>query len=252
MARKREEVKKKIEEQSKKKEPANAWKFAYEKPPVEKEFETVPLTKYAKQVRQSKLPVLAPKETRWEFANAKPPAIIPRQAEIVDYTPPQFETVPLTKYAKQVRQSKLPVSAQRYKETTKQVSKESSKIQQNLNNLLKKETTFKANPNDFILQPFRRLTKLVNDTPNWVKNTPQFKQIVKEIGNEIKRIQSEALNKNVSKDLIELNKNIDKLENLLKSPQFKANVQVVSKKKKNVSTQETAKPKQNKKKKSGK
>ncbi len=181
------------------------------------------------QERQSRLPVPAPKETRWEFANAKPPALVFREGKMVDYTPPQFERIPITKYLEYIRQSRLPVEAQRYKESTEQILKESYKAKQQLTDFLKKEPTYKVNPQDFMLQPFRRLTKLVNETPDWVKNTPQFKQIIKELVDDMKRIQNEVLRRDVSKDLMDLNKKIDKLENLLNSPTFKSKVKVVKK-----------------------
>jgi hypothetical protein len=104
----RQRVAERIREQLRAKIPATEGRIVDYTPP---QFERVPLTKYKELARQKKLPVPAPKETGWKFANAKPPAPVFREGRIVDYTPPQFERTPLTKYARQIRQQKLPTPA---------------------------------------------------------------------------------------------------------------------------------------------
>jgi hypothetical protein len=190
--KRREEVKKKIEEQLKKKEPAGAWKFAYEKPSVEKEFETVPITKYAKQVRQSKLPVLAPKETRWEFGNvgnAKPPAPVSKKEVSI------------------IKPEETP-----YKET---VARQGFKTSQKLEEFLKK-TQPKTGTKQAVLTPIKKLENLVKEIPEEAKNNPEIRRRFVEITRDLKKISGEAPFRDVSDDLRVLDAKVDELKALLK------------------------------------
>jgi hypothetical protein len=231
--KRREEVKMRIDEQLRKKEPADAWEFVYEKPPVEKKFEVVSIKDLKEKARQKRLPVLAPKETRWEFANAKPPAVIYREkGKIVDYVPPQFERLSATKLNELIRQKKLPrppFEGERTKsiklppketpykeEVAKQGYKTSQKLEEFLKNLGAKSKTEKAKTKEAVLNPIKKLENLIKEIPDEARQDLEIRKRFVEVIRDLKKISKEAPFRDVSEDLRTLDTKVEALRTLLK------------------------------------
>jgi len=228
---KREEVRKKIEEQLKKKIPANEWRFAYKKPPVEKEFEVVSIKDLKEKTRQKKLPTLAPKETRWEFANAKPPAVIFREKGVMeDYVPPQFERLFATRLKELARQKNLPklLSEGEITKTIKPLPKETPykeevarqglKTSQKLEEFLKKlgAEPKRVETKETVLNPIKKLENLIKEIPDEAKQDPDIRRKLVEITRDLKKISQEAPFRDASKDLKTLDTKVEELKTLLK------------------------------------
>jgi len=199
----REELAKRIKEEMKRNR--GDWVFA-EKPKQVNPEEVRALIKEAmKKEQESKLPVLAPKETRWEFANARPPAIV---KEMLD-NHPKFERI-----------------------ISERAVRESKEVAQQLKDFLKKRTTPELSK-DITLEPYKRIIKLVEKAPENLKKTSQFKELIKEMIKEAERIQKEASKgKDVSTDLMKLYEKISRLEELLETPVSKTKRSPKPKKKK--------------------
>jgi len=189
---KREEVRKKIEEQLKKKIPANEWRFAYEKPPVEKEFEVISMKDLKEKARQKMLPTPAPKETRWEFANAKPPILVSKKE--VSIMKPQE-----TPYKEEVARQGLKTS-QKLEEFLKKLGAEPKRIET-------KET---------VLNPIKKLEYLIKEIPDEAKQDQDIRRKLVEITRDLKKISKEAPFRDVSKDLKTLDTKVEELKTLLK------------------------------------
>jgi hypothetical protein len=189
------------------------------------QFERVPVVKYvkyAKQTREKKLPVVAPKETRWEFAKAKPPAVVFREGKMTDYIPPQFERVSIVRLQELARQKNLPIAKGEtaivlkpketpYKET---VAREGFKTAQMLEEFLKK-TQPKTETKQDVLKPIRKLENLIKEIPEEAKNDPEIRRRLVEIIRDLKKISSEARFRNASDDLRVLDAKVDELKTLL-------------------------------------
>jgi hypothetical protein len=159
---------------------------------VEKEFEAVSVKDLKEKARQKMLPVLAPKETRWEFANAKPPAVVSRGQAIKAITPLPKETP--------------------NKET---VARQGFKVSQELDEFLKK-TQPEAETKQTVLTPIKKLESLVKEIPNEAKNDPKIRQRFVEITRDLKKISREAPFRDVSDDLRVLDAKVDELKAFLK------------------------------------
>lgn len=194
---------------------------------VEKEFGVVSVKDLKEKARQKMLPVLAPKETRWEFANAKPPAVVFREGRIVDYTPPQFERLSATRLKELARQKDLPKplsegeAIKAIKPLPKEipnketVARQGFKVSQKLEEFLKK-TQPEAETKQTVLTPIKKLESLVKEIPNEAKNDPKIRRRFVEITRDLKKISREAPFRDVSDDLRVLDAKVDELKALIK------------------------------------
>ncbi len=171
-----------------------------------------------------KLPIPAPKETRWEFANAKPPAIVFREGRMIDYTPPQFERVSTTRLQELARQKKLPTTkgetaiTLKPKETPykEAVAQQGFKTSQILEEFLKKTQPPKVETKEAVFKPIKKLENLVKEIPEEAKNNPEIRRRLVEITRDLKKISSEAPFRDVSDDLRVLDAKVDELKALLR------------------------------------
>jgi len=209
------------------KETTNEWRFAYEKQPVEKEFEVISMKDLKEKARQKMLPTPAPKETRWEFANAKPPAVIFREKGVMeDYVPPQFERLFATRLKELARQKNLPklLSEGEITKTIKPLPKETPykeevarqglKTSQKLEEFLKKlgAEPKRIETKETVLNPIKKLEYLIKEIPDEAKQDQDIRRKLVEITRDLKKISF----RDVSKDLKTLDTKVEELKTLLK------------------------------------
>jgi hypothetical protein len=174
------------------------------------QFERVPVIKYAREARKEKLPAPTPKETRWEFANAKPPApaVIETRWQFGSRTgkakPPAFAP-------KETSISSIPKETP-YKET---VAREGFKTSQILEEFLKKEQP-KVQTKEAVLEPIRKVRNLIKEIPEEAKKDPEVRAKLVEIARELKKISTQAPFRDVSSDLRVLDAKADELKALLR------------------------------------
>jgi hypothetical protein len=235
--KRREEVRKRIEEQVKRNR--GDWQFATSPKQVNPEEVRKKIIEEAKKSREEKLPVLASKETRWEFSNAKPPAVVFREGRITDYIPPQFEKVSVKRLKELIKQKKLPTPKGEttirpapketpYKET---VAKEGFKTTEMLEEFLKKGQS-KVETRETVLKPIKNLKELIKEIPEEAKNDPEIRRRFVEITRDVKKISSEAPFRDVSDDLKVLGEKVNELKDLLKKQYSKTATEKTTKKKK--------------------
>jgi len=161
------------------------WRFA--RPPSQIDPEEV--RQIIKMKREKKLPVLAQKETRWEFAERKLP-VKAKQETAITFKPKE------TPYKEDVAQQGL-------------------KTSQILEEFLKK-TQPKVETKETVLKPIKKLENLVKEIPEETKNNPEVRRRLVEITRDLKKISREAPFRDISDDLKVLDAKVDELKALLK------------------------------------